>query len=85
MKRKSSRKQRRAKIGSHKNKYSCLAPENKDPYQGKKFRLLPIRGAPGDIIKSGSTYLWHGRVYMLIKDIVIPQTGKFFGYFKRVE
>lgn len=83
-KRRSSRKGRRAKIGSHKNKYSHLSL-NKDPYQGTKFRLLPIRGNPGDVVESGTKYLWHDRVYKLTKKTIIPLSGNCFGYFKRIK
>ncbi len=85
-KRKSSRKQRREVRGSHINKYSHLAPEKKDRYRSedKNYRKLPLKGEPSQIIHAGLVYLWHGRRYRLLQDVIIPDSGESYGKFKMI-
>lgn len=65
------------KNGPSENKYKHLVPPRKDLYNpvDKTFRTLPIKGEPWQVVKAGLRVTFHGRLYELVNDVVIPVTS----------
>src|SRR5581483_1434247 len=70
-----SRKERARNHGTSVNKYAHLVPKRQVIYDpvDKTFRELPVKGKPGDVIKTGFRVTFHGRLYSLIEDVMIPE------------
>lgn len=78
-----TRKQRKAKVGNHKNKYEHFASESKlYDRKDKTFRMLPLPHDPGQVVSKGTRMIYHGRLYKLMKDTVIPEKPPAYGKFK---
>lgn len=56
------------------NKYAHLVPRRPSAYnpRDKTFRDLPITGEPGEVVKAGLRVIFHGRLYALMEDMIIP-------------
>ena len=66
------------KHGPSVNKYAHLVPKRKltyDPLE-KTFRDLPTLGTPGKVVKAGLRLTFHGRLYELTEDVLIPDVAK---------
>lgn len=76
-KHRTTKRQRRAKRGRHKNRYKALAERRRIIYnsQDKTFRQLPLIGEPGEIIRAGTIALFHGRRYCLMEDMELKFAG----------
>ena len=74
MRRKSRKGQ---KHGPSVNKYAHLVPKSQSAYnpRDKTFRDLPIVGYPGEVVKAGLRVTFHGRLYVLMEDTIIPHTA----------
>ncbi|MDD5569448.1 MAG: hypothetical protein PHG23_03490 [Candidatus Pacebacteria bacterium] len=82
---KSSRKQRFLKRGTHANKYAgCSSRHELYNPRDKSFRWLPLDGAANETIKAGLTVLFHGRRYRLKKDVFFPESGTVLGPFELI-
>jgi hypothetical protein len=86
------RRRRRVELSDHiikeitrlKNKKGTDASENKKPSLKKQcFRQLPLSGRPGEVYKAGTTLFWHGHLYELKEDVVIPYSGDAYALFER--
>jgi hypothetical protein len=69
---------RQGSRGSHKNKYSHLAPKEKAyNEEDKSRRFLRVVGKPGIVIPKGSVVPYHGRMYRTESDVTIPLHRRF--------
>lgn len=73
------------------NKYAHLVPARpRYDAHDKTFRVLPVLGGAGKIVKAGVRHVYHGRVYELIEDVmiyptsVIPEISANWGRYKLV-
>ena len=71
------------KDGSHESKYAHLAPKKEpvDTRRDKSLRFLPVFGKPGTVVQQGLVVLFHGRRYVLSRNITIPHDGAPLGRF----
>lgn len=71
----------------HKNKYAHLVPKKILTYipRDKTFRQLPLEGEAGKVFPKGIKFIWHGRIYELLEDTVIPVVGFTSGNFVLVK
>ncbi len=56
------------------NKYAHLVLKRELSYNlaNKTYRDLPVLGKPGEVVRVGLRQIFHGRVYELIEDVLIP-------------
>ena len=79
--RKRAKKKRRRE---HVNKYAHLAPPKRRVYDAhdKTYRDIFLDGRPGQHFEAGRIFIYHRRLYRLLKDVVIPPTGQALARFK---
>lgn len=65
------------KYGPSVNKYAHLVSKCPKTYDArdKTFRDLPTLGKPGEVVKAGLRQIFHGRLYELVEDVMIPATA----------
>ena len=68
---------KQTKHGPSMNKYAHLVPKRMGVYnpRDKTFRDLPVVGKPGEVIRAGLRLIFHGRLYELVEDTIIPKVS----------